>query len=355
MGITGIASRSAPTTAVAGTALVLALIAGGAAAEEKTLYVAAYGGSFEQTLRKEVFPPFEQKYGVKVEYVAGNSTDNLARLQAQKGNQQIDVAILDDGPMYQAVALGFCAPLAKAPVYDALYDLAKVPSGKAVMIGMNGTGIIYNKKIFDENKWPAPTSWNDLKDAKFKKKLVIPPLNNTYGLHALVEFAKLGGGGEKNIEPGFKAFKDEIGPNVLVYEPSPGKMTELFQSGQAVVAVWGSGRAKALADTGFPAAFLYPKEGGIALGVAACPVAGGAGKPEAQTFLEFLLGPEMQTVLASGAGLGPVNKSVQLPPEKREGIPYGPEQMGKLQVIDWDTANEKREEWNKRWTREIER
>jgi putative spermidine/putrescine transport system substrate-binding protein len=29
--------------------------------------------------------------------------------------------------------------------------------------------------------------------------------------------------------------------------------------------------------------------------------------------------------------------------------------MGKLQVIDWDTVNEKREEWNKRWTREIER
>ncbi len=261
---------------------------------------------------------------MNVEYVAGNSTDNLARLQAQKGNQQIDGAILDDGP-------------------------------KAVMIGMNGTGIMYNKKVFHENKWSAPTSWNDLKDPKFKKKLVIPPLNNTYGLHALVEFAKLGGGGEKNIEPGFKAFKDAVGPNVLVYEPSPGKMTELFQSGQAVIAVWGSGRAKALADTGFPAAFVYPKEGGIALGVASCPVAGGADKPEAQTFLQYLLSPDAQTVLANGAGLGPVNKMVQLPPEKREGIPYGPEQMGKLQVIDWDTVNEHREEWNKRWTREIER
>src|SRR5882757_3300824 len=182
-------------TAVCIAALALSLSS--APAQQKTLYVAGYGGSFEKTIRDDVIPAFEQANGVKIEYVAGNSTDNLARLQAQKGNQQIDVAILDDGPMYQAVALGFCAPLAKAPVYDALYDLAKVPSGKAVMIGMNGTGIIYNKKIFDENKWPAPASWNDLKDAKFKKKLVIPPLNNSYGLHALVEFAKLGGGGEK--------------------------------------------------------------------------------------------------------------------------------------------------------------
>ncbi|MDU1670109.1 MAG: ABC transporter substrate-binding protein, partial [Bradyrhizobium sp.] len=77
-------------------------------AQQKTLYVAGYGGSFEKTIRDEVIPPFEQANGVKVEYVAGNSTDTLAKLQAQKGNQQIDVAILDDGPMYQAIQLGFC-------------------------------------------------------------------------------------------------------------------------------------------------------------------------------------------------------------------------------------------------------
>ena len=207
-----------------------------ALAQTKTLYVAAYGGSFEQTMRRDIIPPFEKKYGVKIEYVAGNSTETLAKLQAQKGNQQIDVAIVDDGPMYQAVALGFCRDLAKAPIYDDIYDVAKFSSNKAVGLGMVGTGIMYAKKAFDDNKWPAPTSWEDLKDKKFAKKLVIPPLNNSYGLHALVMMAKLRGGGEKAIDPGFKSFKDEIGPNVLVYEPSPGKMTELFQSGQAVIA-----------------------------------------------------------------------------------------------------------------------
>ena len=342
-------------TMMAGTALALSLLTGAAMAQDKTLYLAAYGGSFEQTIRKEVIPPFEKAHNLKIEYVAGNSTDNLAKLQAQKGNQQIDVVLLDDGPMYQAVALGFCSPLASAPIYDDLYKLARFPSGKAVTVGMVGTGIMYSKKAFEENKWAVPTSWNDLKDKKFAKKLVIPPLNNTYGLHALIVIAALGGGGENNIEPGFKAFKDEVGPNVLVYEPSPGKMTELFQSGQAVVAVWGSGRAKALADTGFPAGFVYPKEGGVALGVAACPVAGGKGLPEAQALVQFLLSPPMQEVLAAGAGLGPVNRKVTLPPEKQVGIPYGPEQVEKLRTVDWDVVNPKREEWNKRWTREIER
>ena len=108
-------------------ALVAALALAGAVsaqAQQKTFYVAGYGGSFEQTMRKEIIPAFEKKHGVKVEYVAGNSTDTLAKLQAQKANQQIDVAIVDDGPMYQAIQLGFCAPIQGLPAAD-IYDSAK--------------------------------------------------------------------------------------------------------------------------------------------------------------------------------------------------------------------------------------
>ena len=82
-------------------------------------------------------------------------------------------------------------------------------------------------------------------------------------------------------------------------------MTELFQSGQAVVAIWGSGRAKALADTGFPAEFVYPKEGGVVLGIAACPVAGSKNDKEAQAFVQFLVTPEAQVVLAKAPASDP--------------------------------------------------
>ena len=334
------------------TALLVAAVP--ASAQQKTFTVGAYGGSFEQVMRKEVIPPFEAKHNVKVEFVAGNSTDTLAKLQAQKGNQIIDAIIVDDGPMYQAVELGFCGDLAPGDVYKDVYSIMKFKSNKAVGIGVVGSGILYNKKVFEENKWPAPTSWNDLQDPKFKKKLVIPALNNTYGLHAVVMASVVRGGSENNIDPGFKAFKDEIGPNILAYESSPGKMTELLQSGQAVIAVWGSGRAKALADTGFPAAFVYPKEGGVALGVAACPVAGSKNTAEAQAFMQHLLSPEMQIVLAKGAGLGPTNSTVKLTPDQQKGLPYGDE-VKQLRAIDWDVVNKHRAEWNKRWTREIER
>ncbi len=326
-----------------------------AVAQQKTMTLAGYGGSFEKTMREQVIPPFEAKHGVKVEYVAGNSTDTLAKLQAQKGNQVIDVIVVDDGPMYQAVDLGFCGTLADADVYKDVYSVMKFKSNKAIGVGMVGTGIMYNKQIFEENKWPAPTSWEDLKDPKFKKKLVVPPMNNTYGLHAVVMMARVRGGGEANIEPGFKAFKDDLGPNVLAYEPSPGKMTELFQSKQAVIGVWGSGRAKALGDqTGFPIEFIYPKEGGVALGVASCPIAGSKNDKEAQAFVQHLVSPAVQVILATGAGFGPTNQKVELKPEQTKGIPYG-DQVKTLKAVDWDVINKAREEWNKRWTREIER
>ena len=165
--------------------------------QQKTLIVAGYGGSFEQTMRKEIFPSFEAKHGTKIEYVAGNSTDTIAKLQAQKGNQQIDVAIVDDGPMYQAIQLGFCAKIDGLDKSQ-LYPAALFKDDKAVAVGQTGTGFMINTKTFKDKCWATPTSWNDLKDPKFKKLLVIPPINNTYGLYTLMMYACLTGGGEKN-------------------------------------------------------------------------------------------------------------------------------------------------------------
>jgi putative spermidine/putrescine transport system substrate-binding protein len=317
------------------------------------LTVAAYGGSYEEMMRKEIIPAFEKKTGAKLEYVAGNSTDNIARMQAQRANQEIDVAIVDDGPMYQTVALGLCADL-KGVNFADLYPVADMKTGKSVTIGVVATGLMYNKKYFADNKLAPPASWNDLKDARYKGKLVIPPLNNTYGLQTVIMYARLNGGGEKNIDPGFKVMKTEVGPNVLAYEPQPGKMTELFQSGQAVIAVWGSGRVKAFQDTGFPAEFVYPNEGAMALGISACAVAKPNASPLAQEFIAFLLQPDTQVVLAKGSGAGPVNKKAVLPADLQRGLPYG-EAVGKLLTVDWDTVNANRTAWNNRWTREIER
>lgn len=337
---------------LAATGLVLALAAQPAIAQQ-TLTVAGYGGSWEQVLRKEVFPAFEAKHNVKIEYTAGNSTDTIAKLQAQKDNQVIDVAIVDDGPMYQAIALGFCAPIQGLPKAD-LYGAALFKDDKAVAVGQTGTGFMVNTKYFADKGWAIPTSWADLKDKKYEKLLVIPPINNTYGLYTLLMYARMNGGGETDIEPGFKVMKADINPNVLVYEPSPGKMTELFQSGQAVIAVWGTGRVQAFANTGFPVDFIYPKEGAPILLASACPVAKQAVNPLAHEFIKTMVSLEVQTVLAKENGNGPVNTKVDVTMPELKMAPVG-ERAKLVMVPDWTAINPVRADWTKRWNREVER
>lgn len=342
------------TKLTGGLAAVLSITTATAAlAQETTLTVGGYGGSFETLMKELIIPEFEAAQGVKIAFVSGNSTENLARLQAQKNAQELDVVILDDGPMYQADALGFCTAMEDSPAKADVYDIAKL-GPNSIGIGFVATGFTYNTAWFEKEGWEPPKSWLDLKDPKYKDILSIPPISNTYGLHTLVMEARLAGGGETDIDPGYDVMADEIAPNVLVFEPSSGKMSELFQSEEIAISIWGSGRTKSLADTGFPAAFAYPEEGAVALMLAACPVVDSDAPEAAQAFIDYLLTPEIQVKLADAMGAGPVNTKAELPEELAAVLPYG-DKIDDLVAVDWDVINPAREDWTKRWAREIER
>jgi putative spermidine/putrescine transport system substrate-binding protein len=335
--------------------LALLWVGGSASAADTELVVAGYGGSFETIFKQYLGPAFEKKFNVKVNFVSGNSTETLARVQAQKDNPQIDVTFVDDGPAFQGAALGLWEPIDPQSITNLkdLYDLALHRDNLGVDMGVTATGLMYATETFKQKGWAPPTSWADIAKAEHAGHLVIPPIQNSYGLHALVMFARMNGGGEKNINPGFEAIK-KFKKNVLVFEAQPGKHSELFQSKQAWIGVWGSGRVYALADTGFPVEFVYPKEGAMALAVTLNVVKGTKQKRLANEFINAMLGPEAQEVWAEHFKFGPYNKTVKLKPEIAKKAPYGPAQIGKLIKVDWDTINQMRREWTERWNKEIE-
>lgn len=318
------------------------------------LYVGSYGGSTEQAMREKIIPAFLEKHDAEIIYVAGNSTDTLAKLQAQRGDQELDVVLMDDGPMYQAVNLGFCSTLEDTEMLEQVYDIAHFPDNKAVGIGLVASGFAYNAEMFERNGWQPPSSWNDLADEKFADKLVVPSISNTYGVHALVMAARLNGGSESDIDPGFDFMRDQVAPNILSFEPSAGKMSELFQNEEIALSVWGSGRLRALASTGFPGAFAYPEEGAVALMVAACVIEGSEERELAEAFIDHLLAPESQELLADTQGWGPAQRDAQLSDELAEILPYG-DKVDQLVTVDWDAINPNRLEWTNRWNRQVER
>ncbi len=335
------------------TICALGLSVTAASAQERTLYLGAYGGSTETLMKENIIPIWEERTGASVVYVPGKSTDTLAKLRAQESNQELDVVFLDDGPMAQAIDFGYCDTVDEA-AFENLYEAARMPEGKAMGVGIIATGFAYNAEIFVEKGWEAPSSWNDLADPKYAGMLSVPPITNGYGLHALIATAMMNGGGVEDIEPGFQAFEDRIAENVLVFEPSSGKMSELFQNGEIAISVWGSGRLKALADSGFPGAFAYPEEGGIKLLVAACPVVGSDVPELAQDFLQFIASPETQRLFAVTNGWAPVNSTVELTEDESRALPTGPAIVDNLINIDYSIVNAARGDWTKEWTRRIE-
>lgn len=337
-------------------ATLVALLAGTVSAHAAdTLYVAGYGGSTEQAFREKIIPAFEAKNDVKVVYVPGNSTDTLAKLQAQKGKQDISVALIDDGPMYQAVAAGLCAKIADGPHSRNVYANARMVGERSIGVGFIATGLVYNAQVFEKKGWPAPTSWKDLEDRKYEGKVAIPPITNGYGLLTLVMAARLNGGGESRIDPGFEVLQKRVGPNVLAWEPSPGKLAQLLQTGEAALGVWGNGRVQALVDQGAPVRFVYPKEGAIAIMTAVCPVEGAPQPKHAQAFVQHVLSPEVQAVLAEAQAWGPVNKETKIAPAVAARVVFGPEQVGRLVSVDYNVINSKRADWTSRWNRTVER
>lgn len=336
-------------------ALALAAVSTPSLAQSSTLYLGWQGGSRENLMKEKILPLFEKEHGAKIEYVAGVSTELLARLQAQRSNQELDVVILDDGPMYQAVEFGLCGKLDADPIYEKMTPAAKMSGAEqnAVGIGFVALGLVYNSATFEKNGWAAPTSWKDLERPELQGKAVVMSISNTFGLGALVTYAKLAGGSEANIDPGFQYIEEKIKPNVLAFVPTSGQLSSLFQNGEVAVAAWSNDRANALHESGFPAAFAFPREGAIATLVAACAVEKPNPNPLAQEFVRFLLKPEIQEILANGAQLSPANGETVLPEELAAKL--ASEDKHTLQKIDWSVVNSQRAEWTRRWAREVER
>ena len=106
-------------------------LANGAKAEDRPLRIEGVRSTFQQLFLNQVLPGFSVKYHASAEYAGGNSTDQIARMVAGKGNPQSDVFITDDGPMYRAIELGLCGTIEGLPTAD-LIDAARYKDNRAV-------------------------------------------------------------------------------------------------------------------------------------------------------------------------------------------------------------------------------
>ncbi|MEV0829703.1 ABC transporter substrate-binding protein [Nonomuraea rubra] len=314
------------------------------------LVVAGYGGSYQEAFEQAVLPGFEKECGCQVTYIAGSSTDTVAKLKAQKDAPQIDVALIDDGPQAQAAAAGLLAGLDPAAVtrLAKVEKVARLPGDVGVGFAMTATGLAYNSKWYADNGLPAPRKLSDLADPKLKGKVVLPSISNTYGVGALMLAAREGDG---TVESGFAGIK-KVAVNAFTFDTTA-DVSNYFLQGQAVASVWGGSRVETLADKNFPIKFAYPEEGAIPL-LATANVVKGAPHPDlAQKFVNALLEPAIQQKLAAEGYDGPTVTDATLDAALAARV-VGPEQAAGMTPLDWKDVNGNRAAWTDRWTKEVE-
>lgn len=327
--------------------LMFISFAQGKIGEGRTLVVGIWGGPQEDLIREHVIKPFEAETGATVELILGGSSDRFARLYAEKDNPTMDVIYLGLGQTLQAGRDGMIVPQnpANVPECNNLYSQAKAPGGYGV--AFLAVGIMYNTS---EVPTP-PTSWKDLWKPEYKGKVAPFVFPGTQGSAFLVMAAKVHGGDENNIDPGFEALKE--------LKPYPAILSGIdetnlaFQQGDVWFAPQIHGYVYTFKAQGGPVDFVIPEEGApLAINSAVIPI-NSKNVDLAEIFINYHLGQKAQEAFAKEMYYAPTNKTVALDADLASKMPYGPEEVGKLLVLDDKTISEKSSEWAERWNREI--
>lgn len=332
-------------------ASALALGATTAAAQQE-LVINSFGGAYEKLHRDLVITPFEKQYNARVKVVTAYSADILAQLRAQKANPQFDIAHFSGGLEAHAAAEGLLAPIKPSQLanYAQMYPFAVegIEKGRGPMYSVAVIGLVYNA---DKAK-PAPTSWNDLKRADLKGRvLVTDSPSNTYGLLGFLMMNKVAGGSLDNIEPGL-AFVKSVLPGATVVSKSP-EIQQQFAQGNAWIAAYAQDYAYTLTKAGLPVKFVLPKEGGALAPITINLVAGRKNADLALKFIDFSIRAEASKGWAEGLRYSPTNRTVRLSPEVAADVVYGPEAVAKLVAFDSVKIGQNKPKWDEAWKRAI--
>lgn len=324
--------------------LLFALLFGSTAAQSQTLVIYGWVGPNEAGFRKEFFPSFEKKYGVKIEYLSASSFLNYGKLKAERNNPQADIAMLDDMILDQARKDDLLQPLDTSIIknLDDIKPDARFKDNMGVGVGYNVVSMYYNTKVLEEKGIAPPASWNDLLRPEFKGRAVIRNITSSYGLYALLMLARANGGSDTDPEPGFVKMK-EMASNVISFPTSHGPLAQMTLQGEAWVGVTGLGEAQEFVDKKAPIKFFIPKEGAIAMVEAAGVVKGAPNAKLAQQFIAELMSPEGQRMMASSQSWVPTNKKAVVDDSVKSRIPLDFDRPMDLKVVNFDAVVANRE------------
>nr|WSZ94525.1 ABC transporter substrate-binding protein [Streptomyces sp. NBC_00857] len=324
----------------------------GDAGGKQTVTFMGFYGTFQDAFTKTVIKPFEKANpDITVKYVPiQNSSEVLAKLRASKSRPVADIALMDSSVAPTANKEKLFAPLdaSKVPNLAHLVDTAKSRTGHGPAVTFDSLSILYNSK----NVKKAPTSWNDLWNARYKGKLAMP-VADTRGVALIIALEKiLHGDYKKDIDPAIAKLK-QLSPSVQTWQPSPDVYTAI-QSGDADVAVGWNARGQYYKNTSDGVVRpVLPKEGTVTQVNTINLVDNSQHTAAAQKFIDYAIGAQAQKAFDDEAYYAPVNKDVQLAPDTKNRTTASDEQQKNQIPVDWNWLTTRYTAWVDRIKQEV--
>jgi iron(III) transport system substrate-binding protein len=289
---------------------------------------------------------FGKATGIQTEFVRLSSGAALARLRAEKAAPTFDVWFAGSGDSHwvaQAEGLtDFFRPKAWGELRP---QLTKAVDGHYIPLytGLHGFGV--NDKLLKEKGLPAPETWKDLGDPRYKG-LVAMPNPNTSGTGYVMMTTIVQIYGE---EPGFELLK-AIHKNVAQYTRSGGDPSLLAGRGEVGIGVSFANDVVERVRKGFPLRFVGPKDGtGYEIGALSL-VKGAPNRDSALRLIDWALEPENQK-------LGPQNGEVDMQSHTRTPVDPDVPRFEDAKVISYDFGKygtpAVRDGLIKRWTEQV--
>jgi putative spermidine/putrescine transport system substrate-binding protein len=233
---------------------------------------------------------------------------------------------------------------ARIPALTKIHPSLRRPGNRGIGYGIINVGLMYNKNLVKE----PPTSWSALWDPKWRGKVVF--FDNYFV--PLVLAARMNGGSETNIEPGFRVWAENA-KNIRALTGTNDQLKNILVTGEAQIAPWFSAIWKFWADEGAPLGFVNPKEGAIAFPIYLQIVKGSTAEQirVAEEVVNELLTPENNSRYAKLTHNIPAFPEAGMAQRVDEAL--NPKVIENAIWLDWATMGQKSSEWRQRWEKEV--
>jgi putative spermidine/putrescine transport system substrate-binding protein len=332
-------------------AISLCALQPAAAAPKVKLTMFIWAGSNQGVVPRAVVASYLRSHpDVEIEFWESNNAVTYPRMIAAKqadpnkplinfGYFNVDISNRGD-----ADDMWISMNSSRIPNMNRVHRTLRRSGNRGVGYGISGVGWMYNKSLVKE----PPTSWADLWNPKWRGKVTF--FDNNF--IPLVLAARMHGGDEKNIDPGFRVWTEHA-KNIRALANSNDQLQQLLVTGEAQIAPWFTSIWKYWEMDGAPLGFAVPKEGVVAFPIYLQTVKGST--PEqirvAEEIINELLTPENNGRYARLTFGIPSLPEAEISDTVRTIL--NPRLLDNAIWLDWATMGQKASEWRQRWEREV--